>query len=149
MNSFLLLSVPEEQPSPAESSRDGVLEAWEIASQLKLHADLVVLSACETALGEIIANEGVVGLARAFQLAGARATVATQWPVVDSSTGRLMVAFHQALRRGLPKDYALQEAQIKLLADEAVTHPYYWAAFRLLGDRTAISIPALQSPREK
>jgi CHAT domain-containing protein len=141
MNSGILLTTPKERPASNDTSHDGVLEAWEVIGQLQLRADVVALSACETARGELVPGEGVIGLARAFQAAGARAVVATQWQVADASTGRLMVAFHQGLRRKLPKDLALQEAVTNLLDDIATAHPYYWAAFRLIGDRAQIPIP--------
>jgi CHAT domain-containing protein len=130
---------------------DGLLEAWEIM-QLDLKADLVVLSACETARGRIGAGEGVIGLAWALFVAGCPTTVVSQWKVADASTTRLMIAFHQALLsslrapqsriqtpRGHPKSKitkagALREAALKLLKDPRTAHPYYWAPFVLVGD---------------
>lgn len=142
MNSGILLTTPKERPTSDETAGDGVLEAWEVMGQLQLKADLVVLSACETARGEVVSGEGVIGLARAFQAAGAGAVTATQWQVVDTSTGRFMVAFHQALRGKQPKDVALQAAVNDLLHNDGTAHPYYWAAFRLVGDSTPIPIPS-------
>jgi CHAT domain-containing protein len=119
---------------------DGWLESWEIA-RLDLAADIVVLSACETARGRIGGGEGVVGMAWSFFVAGARSTLATQWKVGSSSTAELMIAFHRALRAGrnpsMLKAEALRAAQLEMLADERYRHPYYWAAFVLLGDPSA------------
>jgi CHAT domain-containing protein len=117
---------------------DGWLESWEIV-RMNLDADLVVLSACETARGRIGGGEGVVGMAWSFFLAGAHATVATQWKIASASTASFMVAFHRALRDGtraatLRKALALRDAQLKMLRDARYNHPFYWAPFVLLGD---------------
>ena len=97
-------------------------------------AELVVLSACETGRGEQVTGEGIVGLVRALQYAGARAIVASQWQVADWSTAALMVAFHEKLRAGLAKDEALRQAMAQVQGKTATAHPYYWAAFFLTGD---------------
>jgi CHAT domain-containing protein len=117
---------------------DGSLEAWEIA-QLHLSADLIILSACNTARGSISHGEGVVGMVWAFFVAGARSTVATQWSVASGSTAKLMIAFHRSLRRGdhdpaLAKAEALRDAQLELLRNARDTHPFAWAGFALYGD---------------
>jgi len=119
-------------------AEDGWLEAWEIAN-LDIDADLVVLSACDTARGRIGGGEGVVGMAWSFFLAGARSTLATQWKVESESSADLMIAFHESLReqgRDLPlrKALALRSAQLQLLRDDRYGHPFYWAAFVILGD---------------
>jgi CHAT domain-containing protein len=134
MSSGVLLTVPETEPAIGETANDGFLQAWEIQSELKLRAELVVLSACETGRGEVVRAEGIVGLTRALQCAGARSIVASQWPVLDRSTTRLMVAFHRNLRAGLAKDEALRQAQVALMRDKSYAHPYYWAPFLLVGD---------------
>src|SRR5204863_5551514 len=110
MSSGLLLTAPEQEPEIGETANDGALQAWEIYSQLKLRAELVVLSACETGRGQNMRAEGIVGLTRALQYAGARSVVASQWNVADESTATLMVAFHRGLRAGLAKDEALRQA---------------------------------------
>src|SRR5262249_57005055 len=115
-----------------ETGRDGVLQAWEIYSQMKLRAELVVLSACEMAKGEEVRAEGLVGMVRSLQYAGARSVVASQWKVADESTSALMVAFHRYLRQGLAKDEALRRAMAQVRRSQP--HPYYWAAFFLMGD---------------
>ncbi len=82
MSSMLLLTAPEKKPATGEYADDGFLEAWEIQDQLALRAELVVLSACETGRGENVRAEGLVGLTRALQVAGARSVVAStgRWP---------------------------------------------------------------------
>jgi CHAT domain-containing protein len=122
------------QTPALESQDDGVLQAWEIQSQLKLRAELVVLSACETGRGKHVRSEGIVGLVRALQAAGARSIVASQWPVGDASTEGLMVAFHQKLRTGVAKDEALRQAMEAVRQDPETADPRYWAAFFLVGD---------------
>lgn len=107
---------------------------------LKLVADLVTLSACETGLGQLRRGEGILSLARAFASAGARSLVQSQWVVSDSQTRHLMVFFYKNLRRGLAKDLALAEAKREYLSkfrgEEA--HPYFWAGFLLIGDSASI-----------
>jgi CHAT domain-containing protein len=132
MSSGLRLAVPESQAAGTDD--DGALQAWEIMSQLRLKAELVVLSACETGVGEKIRGEGLVGLTRAFQVAGARSIVASQWRVSDQSTAALMVAFHRNLRAGQAKDEALRAAMARVAADPALSHPYFWAPFLIVGD---------------
>lgn len=134
MSSGVLLTVPEKEPEIGETTNDGVLQAWEIYSQLKLRAELAVFSACETGRGEIVLNEGIIGLTRALQYAGARTIVASRWKVADQSTATLMVAFHRYLRQGLAKDEALRRAMALVRENRATAHPYYWAPFFLMGD---------------
>ncbi|HYC61316.1 MAG TPA: CHAT domain-containing protein [Thermoanaerobaculia bacterium] len=116
---------------------DGWLETWEIVL-LRLDADLVVLSACDTATGRIGAGEGVVGMAWSFFIAGARATVATQWKVSSRSSANLMIAFHESLKTtpagSLRKAAALRDAQLRVMRELQYRHPFYWAAFVVLGD---------------
>jgi len=134
MSSGVRLAVPEQEAGPGETDNDGALQAWEIMSQIHLKAELVVLSACETGLGAEVRGEGLVGLTRAFQVAGARSVVASQWRVSDRSTASLMVAFHESLKAGVPKDEALRLAMAKVAKDPVTADPYFWAAFLLVGD---------------
>jgi CHAT domain-containing protein len=134
MSSGVLLTPPRSGPERETSDDDGALQAWEIYSELRLRAELVVLSACETGRGQNVSGEGIVGLTRALQYAGARAVVASQWRVGDASTSRLMVALHETLRAGATKDAALQAAMARVRSSPATRHPYYWAAFFLTGD---------------
>jgi CHAT domain-containing protein len=134
MSSGLLLTAPKKQTGIDETANDGAFQAWEIYSQLKLKAELVVLSACETGRGQTVRSEGVVGLTRALQYAGARSVVASQWKVQDRSTSVLMRVFHKGLRRGLAKDEALRQAMDAVRKRRTTAHPYHWAGFILIGD---------------
>lgn len=112
---------------------DGLLQSYEVR-RLRLGADLVVLSACETALGQAVQGEGLVGLTRAFLAAGAASVVASLWRVDDASTSRLMVHLHRNLRLpGMGRAQALRQAQLQLAGSPEWGHPYYWAAFTLTG----------------
>jgi len=94
---------------------------------------LVVLSACETGRGQNVRGEGLVGLTRSLQMAGARSVVATHWRIDDQASREVMVAFHRKVRGGLAKDEALREAMAETHRKGAYHHPYYWAAFFLSG----------------
>jgi CHAT domain-containing protein len=130
LNSSLVLTIPTNL---TEGQEDGLLQAWEIFEQVRLDADLVTLSACSTGLGQELNGEGLVGLTRAFQYAGARSVLASLWSVDDYRTMRLMRRFYAELHAGASKDAALQTAQLQLLHSSA-KDPYYWAAFSLTGD---------------
>ena len=132
LDSGLALTIPEEL-SPGRDN--GLLQVWEIFEGLRLDADLVVLSACQTAAGRAQGGEGLIGLTRAFQYAGARAVAASLWNVDDRATAELMVRFHRHLRAGKPRDEALRAAQLELIRDPAAAFaPFHWAAFQLYGD---------------
>ena len=99
---------------------------------------VVALSACESGLGHELGGAGLVGLARAFQYAGARSIVASLWGVSDRSTSVLMQRFYSHLQDGSPLAEALRQAQLDLLqgrvgAAAETSHPFHWAAFRLIG----------------
>ncbi len=113
---------------------DGFLTMGEVAA-LDLRAELAVLSACQTALGEEIPGEGVVGLMRAFLLAGSRSVVVSLWKVDDESTARLMGRLYRQLAAGLSPAAALAEARKALRAEAGgrFEHPFYWAPFVLFG----------------
>ncbi len=119
---------------PGGRPADGLLRAYEIAN-LRLSADLVVLSACRTARGKEVAGEGVLSLARAFLHAGARSVLVSLWPVDDQATAAFMAAFYRALiADGLSKSAALKRAQRKIREHPDWNRPYYWAGFELQGD---------------
>lgn len=125
-SALLLNGSPEE---------DGLLEAREIAA-LPLHSDLVVLSACDTARGHILRGEGTVGLSWAVLAAGCPRTIAAQWRVGSAAAARMMVAFHRRMaRRHSVRNVAatLRQAQLELLGNPIYSHPYYWAAFVMVG----------------
>jgi len=118
---------------------DGVLTALE-ASGLDLRGTkLVVLSACETGIGEVKTGEGVFGLRRAFVVAGAETLVMSLWAVEDAATQRLMVNYYLRLSEGHGRVEALRLAQRAMLADPKLGHPFYWAAFIASGDDGRIS----------
>ena len=114
--------------------QDGFLRLPDVYN-LKLRADLVVLSACRTAMGREIRGEGIVGLARGFLYAGANRVAATLWDVQDRASGELMRRFYEALLRDkTPASEALRRAQSALWSQERWRSPYYWAGFTLQGE---------------
>jgi len=113
---------------------DGLLQVREIRD-LPLHADLVVLSACDTGNGRLLGEEGIASLERAFLLAGAKAVIASLWTTDDTYTIALMRRLYQHLVNGADKGSSLREAKRDLLEqfrNEAL--PVYWAGFTLVGD---------------
>ncbi len=108
---------------------------------LRLKADLVVLSACNTGSGKMAKGEGVLSLARNFTQAGCPSSLMSLWSVDDCSTSDLMIAFYQQLYKGMDKDEALQQAKINFLkntSDKIKSHPYYWAGFVQTGNISAL-----------
>ena len=118
-----------------DRAHDGQLEVHEVWEHLDLrNANLVVLSGCETALGERTRGDEIIGLSRAFLFAGSPSVIATLWPVDDQASSRLMAAFYRRLRAGATAAEALRAAQRELIASSEHAAPYYWAAFTLIGD---------------
>lgn len=111
---------------------DGMLYAEEIYG-LQLNNELVVLSACETGTGEVRAGEGIIGLSRAFQYAGAQNLMVSLWNVEDRSTARLMISFYERLQNGSDAPGALQSAKQVLIDTLTYAHPRYWAPFVFIG----------------
>src|SRR4029079_6847587 len=105
---------------------DGVLRVGEIFN-LKLSADLVVLSACETALGKEVGGEGLVGLTKASFYAGAPSLVVSLWQASDAATPGLMISFYRRLGDGADKAEALRQAKLELIRGGRWAHPYFWA----------------------
>jgi CHAT domain-containing protein/lipoprotein NlpI len=131
--SYLLMA-----KASGDNEDDGLLEAREIM-ELNLRADLVVLSACETARGKIGAGEGVIGMSWAFLIAGCHTTVVSQWKVSSASTADLLVDFFRNLKtsnpqNGLSKAQALRLAALKLMKNDRYRHPFYWAGFIIIGN---------------
>jgi len=121
LNSRLLLA--------PEGSDNGQLTAGDLYG-LRLNADLVTLSACETGMGKVLSGDDVVGLTRGFLYAGANSIVASLWPVSDEETKFLMTSFYGNLKR-MPKADALRQAQLE--TKKKYPHPFYWSAFQLTG----------------
>jgi CHAT domain-containing protein/tetratricopeptide (TPR) repeat protein len=143
-SAFILAKVEPASHSTYRSDRDYVVTAAEIEREWKLDADLVVLSACETALGRNVYGEGTIGFAYPLFLVGARAVVASLWPVSDEASALLMKQFYAHWIEGageeVTKAQALQEAKrwLREQRDDRghhrYAHPYYWAAFTLVGE---------------
>jgi CHAT domain-containing protein len=128
--SALVLSLVDE----GGRDQDGLLRLGEIYN-LRLPADVVVLSACQTALGKEIRGEGLVGLTRGFMHAGAARVVASLWPVDDLATAELMTRFYRGmLKEGRPTAAALRAAQLEMSRSSQWHAPYYWAGFVLQGE---------------
>ncbi|HEU0043260.1 CHAT domain-containing protein [Sphingomonas sp.] len=121
-------------PPRASGDGDGLLGASEIAT-LRLDADWVILSACNTAAGDGVATPAFSGLAQAFRYAGARSLLLSHWPVRDDAAARISVDTVSGARAGLPREVALQRAMLRLLADRSVVggaDPYVWAPYVLV-----------------
>lgn len=117
---------------------DGILTALEISGLNLWGTDLVVLSACGTGLGDVRRGEGVFGLRRAFQLAGARTVVMSLWNIYDTVAPEIMTDFYSRIKAGVGKSKALQQASLaymqKRRATNGAAHPYFWAAFVCVGE---------------
>ena len=113
---------------------DGILTALEAASLDLYGTQLVVLSACETGLGDVANGEGVYGLRRSLGIAGAESQMISLWQVSDRATESLMVNYYEALLAGGGRSDALRQVQLDMLQSERYAHPYYWAAFIVSGD---------------
>ena len=113
---------------------DGVLTAFEAAGLDLWGTKLVVLSACDTGVGEVSNGEGVSGLRRALVLAGAESQLMSLWPVSDRSTRDLMIGYYRLLTQAEGRGQALRRAQLRMLGDPRHGHPYYWASFIQSGE---------------
>ncbi|MBL8210242.1 MAG: CHAT domain-containing protein [Bryobacterales bacterium] len=121
--------------APKGGDNDGILQGQEVV-RMRLNADLVTLSACQTGLGKLMAAEGVMGLSRTFLHAGAQSVVVSLWNVNDAATAELMRHFYAGLKAGLARDEALRQAKLKLRRTPGSPwrHPYFWAPFVLIGE---------------
>ena len=118
----------------AGERRNGLLQLHDIYG-LRLNSDLVVLSGCQTGLGQELSGEGLIGLTQGFLHAGAKSVVVSLWNVQDKTTAVLMTSFYQAmLKEGLPPSMALREAKLQMYRQREWRSPYYWSAFVLQGE---------------
>ena len=125
MDSYLVLA-------KAGKPEAGMLQAREMMD-MNLHADMVVLSGCETGRGSFGSGEGLIGMSWALFIAGAPATVASQWKVEAESTTDFMLDFHRNLRR-TNKAKAIQQAALHVMQNPQFRHPFYWSGFVLMGE---------------
>ena len=128
--SGIVLSLVDENGKP----QNGFLRLLEIYN-LRLSADLVVLSGCQTALGKQVKGEGLIGLTRGFMYAGAARVVVSLWEVNDEATAELMKKFYEAMfKKGMRPAAALRTAQLAMWKSPWWKAPYYWAGFELQGE---------------
>jgi CHAT domain-containing protein/Tfp pilus assembly protein PilF len=133
--SSIILSLDQD---PAE---DGFLQMREVFD-LKMNADLVVLSACQTGLGQFIRGEGIEGLSRAFFYAGSSSVLMSLWAVNDQATYQLMERFYRHLKSSENPMNALRRAKLEMIGSKILSHPYYWAGFILNGKPDGIIFPS-------
>lgn len=144
LRSGLALSGANQLKRAAAQTDDGILSALEAAGLDLWGTQLVVLSACDTGVGEVKTGEGVYGLRRALVLAGSEAQVLSLWPVSDLATRDLMIEYYRRLQQGAGRTESLREAQLQLLRRGRArgldfNHPYYWASFIQSGAWTGLA----------
>ena len=127
-----------EYGSESAPAQDGILTSLEASGLNLMGTDLVVLSACQTGVGEVENGEGVYGLRRAFQLAGARSVVMSMFAVPDMATQTLMAGFYDNWLSGQSKVSALRQAALSIIEERrakgGAAHPLFWGGFILVGD---------------
>jgi CHAT domain-containing protein len=123
-----------------DPKEDGFLQMREVFN-LKLKADLVTLSACQTGLGQLIRGEGIEGLSRAFFYAGASSVLLSLWAVNDQASYQLLERFYVHLRSANPVMESLRQAKLEMIDSGVLAHPYYWAGFVVAGSADAVIFP--------
>lgn len=137
--SALLFTSPDSTDDQ-NPDNNGVLHLHELYN-IKINAELAVLSACETGTGRFTRGEGIMSLGRAFRYAGCKNIIMSLWKVNDNTTARLMKELFSNLKSGMRKDQALQQAKLTFInnsENKYFTHPYYWSGFVLAGDSTPV-----------
>ena len=119
---------------------DGVLTAIEATGLNLWGTELVVLSACDTGLGEVRVGEGVYGLRRAFVIAGAESLLMSLWPVSDYVTRTEMTSYYKNLKSGLGRGPALRQVQLDMIKRNPSLHPFYWANFIQSGNWSTLAL---------
>ena len=142
--------VDEENPNFSRIYfKDTYLSNFDLTN-MRIQANLAVLSACNTNVGPLMKGDGVSSISKGFILAGCPSILTSLWSVDDCSTSELMINFYRSLKKGNTKSASLRHAKIKYLsqADDSNAHPYYWAPFQLSGDYKAIlsGSPSIFSP---
>ena len=147
---FSGLALAQANARPAEGE-DGILTALEASGLDLWGTKLVVLSACDTGLGQLDQGEGVSGLRRALFTAGAESAIMSLWKVDDAATRDLMIGIYRRLGQGGGRADSLREAQLALAQDPRTAHPFYWAGFVAVGDFTSLGgqLPALPLDAER
>lgn len=142
--SGLAFSLPAPGAAPAadkqQEENDGILHAYEIYN-LKMNAELSVLSACNTGRGQLAKGEGVISLARAFKYAGCSNVLMSLWQADDQATAQIMQDFYKNLKQGMGKDAAIRQAKLDYLDGANRDHPFFWGAFVLIGDGEPVRQP--------
>lgn len=133
-------------PNNDNPSDEKNLHAYEI-SLMKIPAEMVVLSACNTGSGKIVNGEGTMSLARSFLEAGTRNVLMSLWQVDDKATSFIFQDFYENLDKSIPKDAALQKAKLKYLDEHKRVFPFYWASFILMGDSEPLTISSSSLPK--
>ena len=129
--------------NPRSNTEDNELMAIELYA-MRLAAELVVLSACNTAVGKMYKGEGVMNLSRAFTATGIPSTVVSLWQAPDEATRRIMVSFYQYLKKGESKDSALRQSKLDFIAackNSALANPFFWGGFIGIGSMNPLRIP--------
>ena len=136
LGDFSFLAFSQERETEIRDDRLYVSELY----GMDIQADMVVLSACETGLGEMRKGRGIVNIAHGFFYAGAKSTMASLWNVNDEQTTKLMKRFYVNIKLGMPKDAALRNAKLDYIEHEDPAHPYFWAPFVALGNMDPIEL---------
>jgi CHAT domain-containing protein/Tfp pilus assembly protein PilF len=134
LRSGLAMAGANQRLGRADQGDDGVLTAYEAAGLDLWGTKLVVLSACDTGVGEVKNGEGVFGLRRALSLAGSETQLMSLWPVSDLGTRDLMTEYYKSLERGEGRGDGLRHVQLEMLKRKGRRHPFYWASFILSGE---------------